>query len=171
VEEGMNRLTTILAILLSCCLPIIVHGKAWRGIVPLQSKRSDVEHLLGPGTNGHYQFDKERVHVNYAGEGKCNPVNGCLCLVPKDTVISIYVQPQVDMTFSKLQIDNNKYKKYVSPKDPNIATYSNDEEGIIYTVDQENDDVIAIEYTPTAKDCHDILRGGKAGVACKLPRL
>ena len=158
-----------MAVLLSCGLPIVVQGKAWRGIVPLQSKRSDVEQLLGHGTNGHYQFDKERVHVNYAGEGKCDPVNGCLCLVPKDTVISVYVQMNVEMSFSTLQIDKKKYEKFVSLKDPTIATYSNEEEGIIYTVDQENDDVIAIEYTPTAKDCNDVLKGAKAGVPCKLP--
>jgi len=27
------------------------------------------------------------------------PVNGCLCLVPKDTVLSIYVQLEVEMRF------------------------------------------------------------------------
>jgi hypothetical protein len=165
----MNRLLTIMAILLSCCLPMIAHGKAWRGIVPLQSKRSDVEQLLGPGTNDHYQFDQERVHINYRGEG-CNPVNGCFCLVPKDTVISIYVQPETEMPFSKLAIDKKKYKKYVSPKDPTIATYSDEEEGIIYTVDEKNDDVIAVEYIPAAKDCNDLRRRGKGGMAYHLPR-
>lgn len=162
----MSRfLLSIMAILLGCCLPIVAHGKGWRGIVPLQSKRADVERLLGPGINGHYQFDAERAHVNYAGDGKCNPVNGCLCLVPKDTVISIYVQLEVEMRFSRLNIDKKKYEKFVSRKDPNVATYSNDKEGIIYTVNEENDDVTAIEYLPTAKDCQEVMRRAKrAGV-------
>ena len=130
----------------------------------MRSTRADVERLLGPGNNGHYQFDAERVHVNYL-EGKCNPVNGCLCLVPKGTVISIYVQLEVEMRFSGLNIDKKKYEKFVSPKDPNVATYSNDKEGIIYTVNEENDDVTAIEYRPTAKDCQDVMRRAKrAGV-------
>jgi len=158
----MSRLDIpIIAILLACCLPAVANGKGWRGIVPLRSIRADVERLLGTGTNGHYQFDGERVHVNYAGEGKCNPVNGCLCFVPKDTVISIYVELGVEMRFSKLNIDKKKYEKFVSPKDPNVATYSNDKEGIIYTVNEENDDVIAIEYVPMAKDCEEVMRSGK----------
>lgn len=128
--------------------------------MPLQSKRADVERLLGEGTNDHYQFERERVHVNYAGE-KCHPVNGCLCLVPKDTVISIYVQLEVEMSFSRLKIDKKKYERYVSPQDPTIATYSNEEEGIIYTVNEKNDDVKAIQYIPAAKDCADLLKAGR----------
>ena len=154
-----------MVILLACCLPAVANGKGWRGIVPLRSTRADVERLLGEGTNGHYQVDEERVHVNYSGEGKCNPVNGCLCFVPKDTVISIYVQLEVEMKFSKLDIDKKKYEKFVSPKDPTFATYSNNKEGIIYTVNEDNDDVTAIEYLPTAKDCQDVIRRAKhAGV-------
>jgi hypothetical protein len=152
-----NLLLSIMVILLACCLPAVANGK-WRGIVPLRSTRADVERLLGEGTNGHYQVDEERVHVNYSGEGKCNPVNGCLCFVPKDTVISIYVQLE---GLSKLNIDKKKYKKFVSSKDPTVATYSNDKEGIIYTVNEENDDVIAIEYVPMAKDCQEVIRSGK----------
>jgi len=159
----MSRfLLSIMAILLACCLPIVAHGKEWRGIVPLQSTRADVERLLGgPGNRDHYQFDAERVHVNYAGEGKCNLVNGCFCFVPKDTVISIYVQLEVEMRFSRLNIDKKKYEKFVSPKDPNVATYSNDKEGIIYTVNEENDDVTAIEYIPSAKDCQEVMKRAK----------
>ena len=159
----MSRLLLSI-IVLACCLPIVAHGKTWRGIVPLRSTRADVERLLGPGNRGHYQFDEERAHVNYA-EGECNPVNGCLCFVPKDTVISIHVQLEVEMSFSKLNIDKKNYEKFVSRKDPNLVTYSNDKEGIIYTVNEENDDVKAINYLPTAKDCQDVLKGAKrAGV-------
>ena len=146
---------------------VSARGKGWRGIVPLQSKRADVERLFGPGINGHYQFDEERAHVNYA-EGECNPVNGCLCLVPKDTVISIYVQLEVELKFSKLNINKRKYEKLVSRKDPSFATYSNVKEGIIYTVNEENDDVTAIEYLPTAKDCQDLLRHAKRSRLKKL---
>lgn len=160
----MNRiLLTVFAILVASCLPTLVNAKAWRGIVPLLSKRVDVERLIGPGTNGHYQFEGERVHVNYVGKEKCSAVNGCICLVPQDTVTSVYVQLDVAMSFSGLKIDGKKYKKYVSPQDPTIATYSNEEEGVIYTVDEKNDDVIAIEYIPAAKDCNDLRKNGRAG--------
>ena len=106
----MNRFSlSIIAICWACCLPIVAQGKGWRGIVPLRSTRADVERLLGPGNNGHYQFDEQRVHVNYV-EGGCNPVNGCLCLIPKGTVISIYVQLEVQMRFSGINIDKKKYE-------------------------------------------------------------
>ena len=56
---------------------------------------------------------------------------------------------------------------------PNVATYSNDKEGIIYTVNEENDDVTAIEYLPTANDCRDVLkrakRAGVKGLCRKAP--
>src|SRR5262245_50962152 len=83
-----------------------VQAEAWRGIVPLKSTRADVERLLGkPGNHGRYQFDKERVYINYAGSGPCHPNNGCLCMVSEDIVISIYVQPEVKLPFSALKLD------------------------------------------------------------------
>lgn len=161
----MSRyLLGLVAILSALCLPTIAQAKGWRGIVPLKSTRADVERLLGaPGKHGRYQFAEERAYVNYAGAGPCDPVNGCLCLVSEDIVISINVELEVEMRFSTLKIDMKKYKKYISPQNPALASYSNDEEGIIYTV--EDDDVTAIEYLPTAKDCQGVMRRAKpAGV-------
>jgi hypothetical protein len=43
--------------------------------------------------------------------GPCCPVNGCLCFVPDDIVISINVELEVEMRFSTLKIDKKKYKK------------------------------------------------------------
>ncbi len=151
-----------IAIFSALCLPAIAQAKDWRGIVPFKSTRADVERLLGPpGKHGRYQFDRERAHIEYASTGPCHPVNGCLCFVSENTVTSIYVELEVEMRFSKLKIDKKKYEKYISPQDPNLASYSNDEEGIIYTVDLKNDDVTAIEYLPTAKDCQEVMRRAK----------
>lgn len=138
---------------------IKAQAEGWRGIVPLKSTRADVERLLGkPGKHGRYQFDKERAYIHYAGTGPCHSVNGCLCVVSEDTVISIYVELEAEMRFSGLNLDKKKYKKLISPQDPTVATYSNDDEGVIYTVDEKDDDVTAIEYLPRAKDCRDVLR-------------
>lgn len=137
---------------------INVQAEAWRGIVPLKSTRADVERLLGrPGEHGRYQFDKERAYIEYAGTGPCAKVNRCLCKVSEDTVISIYVELEVEMRFSGLNLDKKDYKKFISRQDRSIATYSNQEKGIIYTVDKTHDDVIAIEYLPAAKDCRGLL--------------
>jgi hypothetical protein len=150
---------SIAVIFLFLLLPTVnLQAKEWRGIVPLKSTRADVERLLGlPGAHGRYQFKDERVYVNYA-EGSCNRVGDCLCLVSKDTVLSIYVELEVETRFSTLKLDKTKYKKLVIVPDASQATYSNDEEGIIYTVDEENDDVIAIQYLPSAKDCEDVMK-------------
>ncbi len=138
---------------------INVQAEAWRGIVPLKSTRADVERILGrPGEHGRYHFEKERAYIEYAGTGPCAKVNLCLCKVSEDTVISIYVELEVEMRFSELKLDKGDYKKLISRKDRTIATYSNQEKGIIYTVDEKDDDVIAIEYVPAANDCRIALR-------------
>ena len=83
-------------------------------------------------------------------------------------MISIYVELEIEMSFSGLKLDKKHYTKFINRKDPTIATYSNEEIGIIYTVDEKNDDVTAIEYLPTAKDCQDVLRGAKRPRVKKL---
>jgi hypothetical protein len=130
-----------------------------------------VKRLLGPpGKHGRYQFNEERAYIEYAGAGPCNPVNGCLCFASGNIVISVYVELEVEMSFSALKLDKTKYEKYASPQNPGLASYSNDEEGIIYTVDEENDDVTAIEYLPSAKDCQDIMRLAKPSAVQSVRR-
>lgn len=141
---------------------IKAQAEAWRGIVPLKSTRADVERLLGrPGEHGRYQFDNERAYIEYAGTGPCARVNRCLCRVSEDTVISIYVELEIEMSFSRLKLDTKHYTKFISRRDPTTLTYSNEGLGIIYTVDEKDDDVMAIEYLPKAKDCQALLRGVK----------
>lgn len=149
----------ILAALLLTQTVTNVQAKEWRGIIPLKSKRADVERLLGqPNHSGRYQYEDMRASIDYA-EGKCDKDNtDCRCLVSEDTVLSIYVVLEVGLKFSTLKLDKNKYKKSVYPEDPNLAIYSNDEEGIVYTVSQEDDEVTAIEYLPSAKDCEDLIK-------------
>jgi hypothetical protein len=169
LRKSMSVIGIFAALMLGA---IKVQAEGWRGIVPLRSTRADVERLLGrPGDHGRYQFDKERAYIHYAGAGPCHSVNGCLCVVSEDTVISIYVELEVEMSFSALNLDRKKYKKLISPQDPTVATYSNDSDGIIYTVDEKNDDVTAIEYLPTAKDCQDVMRrANPAGVQKSRPK-
>ena len=152
------RFAIVAALLL--LLPVTnLQAKDWRGITPLKSKRADVERLLGqPNKLGRYQYEDLRASIDYA-EGKCDNDNtNCLCLVSEDTVLSIYVVLEVGLKFSTLNLDKTQYKKSVYPEDPNLAIYSNDEEGIIYTVSQEDDEVTAIEYLPSANDCEDLIR-------------
>ena len=153
------KLTTLLAILLLSA--VVSRAEEWRGIVPLKSTRADVERLLGkPNNLGRYQFKNERTYIHYA-TGSCNISDRCECFVPEDMVIEIYVQLEVELRFSSLNLDKAKFTKTIYPEDPNLAVYSNDEAGIIYAVSERDDDVTTIQYLPSAKDCEEVLRKRK----------
>lgn len=131
-------------------------GKAWRQIVPLKSTRADVERLLGkPNRLGRYQFDDERAYIYYSKRA-CDRADDCVCLVPQDTVLDIFVTPEVEMKFSKLKIDKDKYTKTRSAHLLKVISYSNDDEGIIYAVD--DDEVTDITYVPSKTDCHELIK-------------
>lgn len=133
------------------------HAEGWRGIVPLKSIRADVEHLLGkPHGLFSYKLEEATVYILYA-EDICKERhnnNYCACFVSKDTVIYIRVQLRSEIKFSTLKLDRTKYKKFVSPEDPNLISYTNDEEGVIYTVSKEDNEVTAISYKPAEADCN-----------------
>ena len=142
------------------CSANILQAKEWRGIVPLKSTRADVERLLGkPNDLGRYQFENERAYIDYSST--CNRINDCSCLIPKDTVIDIYVNLEIEFKFSDLRIDRTKYQKTKSAHLPGIVTYASDEEGIIYTVDDEDDEVMDITYLPKAADCRNVVKSRK----------
>jgi hypothetical protein len=135
---------------------MFVQAKEWRGIVPLKSTRADVERLLGkPNGLGRYEFENERAYIDYS-KG-CDQSRDCLCLVTKDTVISIFVTIESDLKLSELKIDTSKYKKSRSAHLPSILNYTNDEEGIVYTVDEADQEVMHITYLPSARDCQNLI--------------
>ena len=137
-------LKTIPIFVLCLCGAKLVQAKEWRGIVPLKSTRVDVERLLGkPNGLGRYEFNNERAYIDYAKE--CDQLKDCLCLVPKDTVISIFVTLESDLKLSELKLDRSKYKKSRSVHLPSIVNFTNDEEGITYTVDEEDEEVEELE--------------------------
>ena len=138
-----------------------VQAKEWRGITPLKSTRTDVERLLGkPNGLGRYEFKNERAYIDYAAG--CDQLKDCLCLVPEDTVINIFVTLEIDLKFSDLNIDRTKYKKGRGPHLPTIVTYTNDEEGVIYTVDDDDNEVVHITYLPKKRDCQNIVNRRRA---------
>ena len=156
----VNFLFAILAVLI---LGQDSMAKEWRGIIPLRSTRADVERLFGkPNEWGRYQFKDERASIEYSS-GPCKGVyqalrkDNCKCLAPKDTVLSIYVEP-VQQTFSALKIDKGKYTRTPIVSGPPNFSYSNRAEGIIYTVDETEDEIIDIEYLPSTEDCQNTIK-------------
>jgi len=154
------KLIGLCALLL--CSADTLRAKEWRGIVPLKSTRADVEKLLGkPNQLGRYELENERVHFYYA-TGSCNKLESCVCFVPKDTVLGISVEPEAYVKLSDLKLERGKYEKNRGGHLPTIVTYSNDDEGVIYTVDDEDDEVMEITYVPTAEDCQNLIKERRA---------
>ncbi len=157
----ISKCKTKVKILALCSTLILsainVSAKDWRGVVPLRSSRADVERLLGsPGEHGRYQFENERAYVEYSSRS-CHDGDNCLCLVPNDMVLNVYVQMETIVRFSSIKLDNRRYEKFISPENSEIVTYSNREEGVIYTVNRALDAVVAINYIPAARDCEAYL--------------
>lgn len=149
-----------------CALAIFrpgVSAKEWRGIVPLSSTRADVERLFGkPNELDRYEVNGERADIIYS-DGPCKgwyhslEKTNCKCMVPKDTVLSIYVEPD-QLKFSKLRIDKSKFTRTAIVVGNAMFSYSNATDGIVYTVDEVHDEVIDVEYLPSFADCERLTR-------------
>src|SRR5215211_7734523 len=100
----MNKI--LLAFFALAIFRLEVFATEWRGIIPLISTRADVERLLGkPKELGRYEVNGERADIIYS-DGPCKgwyyslEKTNCKCLVLKDTVLSIYVEPDQTLKFS-----------------------------------------------------------------------
>lgn len=138
-------------------------AKGWRGIVPLKSTRADVERLLGKKDSfGRYQFADERGSIRYRenpcmGSYRLLEEDNCECMVSKDTVVSIFVTPEVTRTFSSLHLDKTKYQRRPFNAGPAYVDYLNWDEGVIYTVNEADDQLIEYEYVPSDADCKELI--------------
>jgi hypothetical protein len=156
----LNFLFTLLAVLI---LGETSMAMDWHGIVPLKSTRADVERLFGkPDKWGDYQINAERVSFRYS-EGPCRELyqglgrDDCKCLVDKDTVMSIYVEPTIKRRFSDLKLDMAKFSRIPIAPYPNNFSYSNPTEGVDYEIDESEDAIRDIEYYPSPIDCQSIV--------------
>ncbi len=127
------KLVTTVALTLICwgiftVLPASAHAKAWRGIVPLHSKRADVRRLLGKPIfetriNDTYESSDGRVIIMYARHA-CEeglPADWGNWNVPQDTVVNIQIALEKAIPVGDLKIrDLRRYKWYT---DGSGATY------------------------------------------------
>ena len=182
-EHMKAMLGILLSIFILLLLSSISEAKEWRGLVPLQSTRKDVEKLLGPpppppndGTmiytlgeaRSIYFTDEGRVFISYATHEFLERV-GCLDSAPTDAVAFIQVTYKVKPSLSQLNIDETRFITFDPSEPPNIGfkAYVNDDDGIaICTQDGKVND---ITYYPTAKDqqvCQGLHYDGKG--YCKI---
>ena len=135
-------------------------ANSWHGIIPLRSTRADVEKLLGPPTPdskalyaADYRTANERVFILYStGPCEVEPSHGWN--IPRSTVISISVEPNVKPKFTDLKLDESKYKKVRDPEIPQFVSYGNEKDGISIEVDMNEGVVNTFRYSPMSKDNH-----------------
>jgi hypothetical protein len=144
-------LNNVVSISLLLATSLMVQAKEWRGIVPLHSTRADVERLLGPSDGKHlgvYKLKDEVVSIQYS-EGPCG--EGSIWNIPHNTVVDIVVAPRALQQFSDLKIDKSIYKKNLDSHFPDIAYYTNEEEGVTIAVNVIGV-VMYVSYGPAAQD-------------------
>jgi hypothetical protein len=124
-------------------------AKEWRGIVPLRSKREDVERQLGKAASEckcYYNLPEAKVYVKYSSGSRDSSWDA-----PKGTVIGIDVYPATALPrLSDLKIDERRYRVEEDSELPGIFYYVNEEEG--FTIVVEDGWARAFHYTATAKD-------------------
>jgi len=132
--------------------------KDWRGLVPLESTRSDVERILGKPRTGRYStyiYDTadDRIDVLYS-EGPCEATEVERWNVPKDVVIRIDVRPKLAVFVKALVLDKNRYVRIRESHPSNWFSYSNNDDGIrVETIKTgQVEEVSLITYGPKAKD-------------------
>lgn len=149
-----TALTLILFLQTVQSLPATLPEKGWRGIVPLHSTRTDVEKLLGspsetlPGSVL-YRTTNGIVLIFYSSGTPCGTKGGPW-RVPRDTVEAIDVTFQPGFPLSKLNLEDDKYKKIAGGHRPEDTYYVNDEMGEVIRV--VNGEVLDIHYGPANSD-------------------
>jgi len=145
-------------------------AKEWRGIVPLKTTRIEVEQVLGkPNELGRYQFDEERAYVLYAVSGCDTRAGKCQCLIKEGTVVEIHVTIERSMKFSRLKIDKSKFERTRNPVGLAVFEYSNSQDGIIYSVNEDTDLVVEISYVPAERDCENLIKRNAGIVSMGKP--
>jgi hypothetical protein len=127
--------------------------RGWRGLVPLQATRRDVEGLLGPPkTPGGSMYEKDgfSVYVDYS-DGPCEKGWPYGWNVPNETVTSMLVVSKnlVVVAFAK---DNKKYQKIPDPHMQARVHHVDHHQGVDIIVDETNDSIVGVNYIPTTAD-------------------
>jgi len=130
----LGKLALVTAILI-----VLVTADGWKGIVPLQTTRSQAEKILGPPTEAcdnqcNYRSGDDRVFVRYSRE-PCSESNPWK--IPAGTVIEMSVYPDKAPKISDLRLDRRKFKKTNDPELDGYYWYENEEQGVTYSVSRK----------------------------------
>lgn len=139
-------------------------AKSWRGIVPLQSTRTDVERLLGRSKNDIYKVEDQVVYIEYS-RFPCDhhnrpgwPETPPGWDVPPDRVVSIVVSlGNKTVPLSSLGFDLSTFKKVRGDGDrPQHFYYLDPEDGFSIEcfdfADNQGLKVTGFLYSPTSEE-------------------
>ena len=139
--------------LLLCGLLLMIVPKAsaqeWRKIVPLKSTRADVEQLLGPNDQASLAIDYEltdgTVSIMYSS-GPCSKDRKGGWDVAEGVVTGFTFRSHRKQKETDLKLDPKKFRRTVDSHTGRHIYYINDEDGIMYQIQQGLVD--NIEYFP-----------------------
>lgn len=153
----MRIVLALLLLLQAQSLPNTSREGGWRGLMPLQSTRADVEKLLGKPVSSRgsivvYKTDEEEVAVVFSA-GKCIRSSSERWNVPMDVVITIELRPKKQVLIQDLHLDSNKYRRVQQSHPENWFVYRNAEEGfMVETLLYKNkEQIVVLTYFPGLK--------------------
>jgi len=115
------------------CMPGPAAAKPWRGIVPLQTTRAEVERLLGPPNieGWGYELEGERALITYSDRKGCDEGLPAGWNVAADTVLEISVFIGGEVTLGDVLERGRTYDQILAVKTRNIS-YVDSREGVRY---------------------------------------
>jgi hypothetical protein len=155
----VRAIVATLCLCTTMCVTAMGQARGWRGLVPLQSTRADVERQLGPPTevlskySTFHRTANETVIVGYANGAPCGiGERYSEWRVPANTVETILVTPIKWFPVSQLSIDLTKFERRSGGHRPEDVYYINDQDGASIRV--YLDDVTSMSFYPGRIDSH-----------------
>ena len=127
--------------------PIAARG--WRGLIPLQSTRQDVERLLGTRTGYYYNLNNETVYIDFSS-GTCKGIDADSYKVPAGMVTRIMVIPKSETSLKALSVDVTRYKQRVEQDIAQHVFYYDEEAG--ESIEVFDGKVQSLTYMPKASE-------------------
>jgi hypothetical protein len=156
----MNMYILILILFLISTVSCQTIEDGWKGIQPLKTQKSSIEHLLGEGEktkDGFYVYETSdfRIVMNYSTAScEANELARGKYNVPKDFVLNYIVYIKKPVEISKLKFDRHNYHRDQKGDTENSVLYLNKDESIIIgsNFQQETEYGGTIYYKPRKVD-------------------